>query len=308
MPLFKAFAVMPSSRTTPGTGGLTLALGAYFIWGLIPLYFRLVHDVPPVEMVAWRVLATLPVCAAIVAWTGQTGTILRALADPRAVATLAASGTLIATNWLVYVFAVTHGHVLATSLGYYINPLVNVLAGTVFLKERLSPRQWAAVALAGAGVAILAWGARDMLWISLTLAFSFGGYGLVRKLATVESLPGLTIETVLLAVPAGAYLGWLAASPTGTVIGASLRMDLLVAISGPVTGIPLLLFAAAARKMDYSTLGFIQYLAPTMVFILGLTVFDEPLRPVQLGSFMLIWSAVAVFSWDLVARRRGKSG
>lgn len=296
-----------SMQSSKPPGGLSYALGAYFMWGLIPLYFALVREVPPVEIVAWRVLFTVPVCLAIVAWRRQTGAVLRGFAEGRTLRALCVSGTLIATNWLIYVFAVTHGHVLAASLGYYINPLVNVLAGTLFLKERLSRWQWLAVAIAGTGVAILAWGARDMLWISLALALSFGSYGLVRKLVPAESLPGLTIETILLAVPAAIYLGWLSTTPAGTSFGVSARLDAALPFSGMVTGIPLLLFAVAARRMDYSTLGFVQYLAPTMVFILGLVVFNEPLRPVQLISFGLIWAAIAVFSWDLLSRSRGSA-
>jgi chloramphenicol-sensitive protein RarD len=295
----------PDPRSTGTGGGLPLALGAYFIWGLIPLYFAMARAVPPVEMVAWRIMFTLPFCLAVVAVRRQQGAVMLAIRDRRVLLTLAASGLLIAANWLVYVFAVTHGHVLASSLGYYINPLVNVLAGTLFLGERLSSRQWAAVAVAGLGVAILAWGARDMLWISLTLAFSFGGYGLVRKLAPVESLPGLTVETLLLTIPATICLVWLATSPGGTSMGKSAELAAVLACSGVVTGTPLLLFAGAARRMDYSALGMVQYLAPTMVFVLGLTVFGEPLRPIQLGCFVLIWSAVAIFSWDLLARRKG---
>lgn len=295
---------MPSSLQSSRTGsGLPLALGAYFLWGLIPLYFAQTRAVPAGEMVAWRVLFTLPFCLAVVAFSRQGKVLLKAVRNWRLVLILAASGVLIACNWLVYVFAVTHGHVLASSLGYYINPLINVLAGTLFLKERLSRLQWAAVAVAACGVAVLAWGAHDMLWISLTVAFSFGGYGLVRKLAPVESLPGLTIETALLTLPAAIYLLWLAGTPDGTSLGISTRLDLIIACAGIITGTPLLLFAGAARRMDYSTLGFVQYLTPTMVFVLGLTVFGEPLQPIQLGSFVLIWCAVAMFSWDLLSRR-----
>lgn len=296
---------MPLSEPSPRRGGgLPLALGAYAIWGIIPLYFASLRSLPAAEMVAWRVMFTVPFCLAITAWRREISQLRQVLSRPRMIAILAASGSLIASNWLMYVFAVTHGHVLAASLGYYINPLFNVVAGTLFLREKLSRPQWLAAALAGTGVAVLAWGARDMLWISMTLALSFGTYGLVRKLAPVESLPGLTIEALLLAAPAAAYLAWLAMTAGGTSLGVSPARDLLIALSGPITGTPLLLFAAAARRMDYSTLGFTQYISPTVVFLLGLTVFGEPLRPIQLGCFVLIWTSVAVFSWDVLARRR----
>jgi chloramphenicol-sensitive protein RarD len=276
----------------------------YLIWGLIPLYFRLLHDVPPFELVGWRVIFTIPVCLILVALLRQFGEVRRALTTPRTLAALAVSAMLIGANWLVYVIAIATGHVFAASLGYYINPLMNVLAGTLFLHERLSHRQWIAVALATVGVGILAWGALNTLWISMGLAVSFCGYGLVRKLAPVESLPGLAVETLVLIVPALALIGWQATQPAGIALGHSPVLDITLASAGIVTGVPLLLFATAARRMDYSTLGFVQFLAPTLVFLLGLFVFHEPLRPVQLASFVMIWAAIAVFCWDLLRNRK----
>ena len=286
------------------TGGLAQAFGAYFIWCLFPLYFAALHAVSPFEVVAWRLLFTLPFCLVMVAVLRQGAQLRAALGNRRLLGALALSGLLIGTNWLVYVIAVMEGHVLAASLGYYINPLVNVLAGTIFLRERLSRLQWIAVALAAIGVAMLAWGALDTLWISLGLAFSFAGYGLVRKLAPVESLPGLTVETLVLLVPALGLLGWQATSTAGLAMGESLATSLLLACAGVVTGIPLLLFAGAARKLDFSVLGFIQFVTPTGVFLMGLFVFGEPLRPVQIFCFLFIWTAIAVFCWDLLSRRR----
>jgi len=284
--------------------GLPHAVGAYLIWGLVPLYFALIEQVPAFEFVAWRVIFTLPVCIAIVLVRRQVASVIAALRNPRVVGLLVLSSALVASNWLTYVAAIQTGHVLATSLGYYINPLINVLMGTLFLKERMSRTQWVAVAIAAVGVSLLAWGAREMLGISLVLAASFATYGLVRKLVPVGSLPGLTIETLATYTPAIAYLAWRAASPAGIHFGADWRVDLLLAGTGVVTAIPLLLFAEAARRMNYSTLGFIQFLAPTIVFFLGLFVFHEPLRPVQLVCFVMIWSAAAIFVWDLWSRGR----
>lgn len=286
------------------TGGLAQAFGAYFIWCLFPLYFAALHAVSPFEVVAWRLLFTLPFCLVMVAVLRQGAQLRAVLGNPRLLGALALSGLLIGTNWLVYVIAVMEGHVLAASLGYYINPLVNVLAGTIFLRERLSRLQWIAVALAAIGVAMLAWGALDTLWISLGLAFSFAGYGLVRKLAPVESLPGLTVETLVLLIPALGLLGWQASSSAGLAMGESPATSLLLACAGIVTGIPLLLFAGAARKLDFSVLGFIQFVTPTGVFLMGLFVFGEPLRPVQVFCFVFIWTAIAAFCWDLLSRRR----
>lgn len=286
-----------------GAGGLAPAIGAYLIWSLFPLYFSLLGDVSPFEVVAWRLLFTLPFCLLMIALMRQGKELRAAIVQPRIVAALALSGLLIGSNWLVYVIAVMHGHVLATSLGYYINPLVNVLAGTLFLRERLSRLQWLAVALAAVGVGILAWDAVDTLWISVSLALSFGGYGLTRKLAPVDALPGLTIETIVLLVPALGLLAWQAATPEGLAMGTSLKLNLLLPCAGVLTGVPLLLFAAAARRLEFSTLGFIQFMTPTGVFLLGLFVFHEPLKTTQLICFLFIWTAIAAFCWDLLARR-----
>lgn len=285
-------------------GGLPYALGAYAIWGLFPLYLMQIHHVPPLEFVGWRVVLTLPVCLVIIVLRRQLGQLLAALRDPKAVGILAASALIIGVNWLVYVTAVQTGHIFAASLGYYINPLVNVLTGTIFLKERLSRTQWFAVAVAGFGVSILAWGAWEMLGISLTLAISFAGYGLLRKLAPVESLPGLAVESFLLLLPATGILAWQVAQTGGLSFGHGTMNDSLLACAGLVTATPLLLFAAAARRMEYSTLGFVQYLAPTLVFLFGLFVFEEELRTVQLVCFLFIWTAVAIYSIDLLTRRK----
>jgi chloramphenicol-sensitive protein RarD len=291
-------------QTTRRSGGLAQAFGAYLIWCLFPLYFAMLHAVSPFEVVAWRLLFTLPFCLIMVAVLRQGAQLRAALGNPRLLGTLAVSGLLIGTNWLIYVLAVMEGHVIAASLGYYINPLVNVLAGTIFLRERLSRLQWTAVGLAAIGVAMLAGGALDTLWISMGIALSFAGYGLVRKLAPVESLPGLTVETLVLLIPALGLLGWQAPGPAGLAMGQSLNISLLLACAGIVTGIPLLLFAGAARKLDFSVLGFIQFVTPTGIFLLGLFVFGEPLRPVQIFCFLFIWTAIAVFCWDLLSRKR----
>ena len=284
--------------------GLPLALGAYAIWGLLPLYFYFLLFVPPLELIGWRVIFTLPVCLLVVIVRRQGQQLRLALTNPKVLLYLITSATLIGANWLVYIYAVQSGHVLSASLGYYINPLLNVLLGTVFLRERLTRQQWIAVAMATVGVAILAFGALDTLWISLTLAFSFGTYGLVRKLAPVESLPGLTIETLIWTPFAIAIVGWYAGSAEGSAMHHGWISALMIVGTGIMTAAPLLLFASAARRMDYSLLGFVQFLAPTMVFFIGLFVFEERLQIVQLACFLLIWTAIALFSWDLFARRR----
>ena len=295
---------MSSVSQTPRSSAMPMALTAYLIWGLLPLYLMLVRDVPPFEFVGWRVIFTVPLCLLFIVLRRQGPDLFAALANRQVLRNLALSALLIGTNWLIYIAAIQEGHVFAASLGYYINPLVNVLAGTLFLGERLTQRQWWAVGLATAGVAVLAWGALDMVWISLSLAVSFSFYGLIRKITPVGSLPGLTIESAILLLPACAIALWYAQTPAGTSFGHDLSSSLLIALSGVLTAVPLLLFAIAARRMDYSTMGFLQFLAPTIVFLLGLFVFHEPLRPVQLASFIAIWCAIALFVWDLFARRK----
>ena len=285
------------------TNGLPLAVATFLIWGLMPLYLMLVKVVPPVEFVGWRIVFTLPICLVLVLALRQTAQLRAALAWP-VLRLLLLSSVMIAINWLVYTVAVQTGHVLATSIGYYMNPLANVLAGTLFLGERLSQRQWLAVALAALGVSLLAWDALDTMGISLALAGSFCAYGLIRKMAPVESLPGLSVESLILLGPASALLIWTAQGPAGSAFGHDSTLSLLIAASGIITAAPLLMFAMAARKMDYSTLGMVQFLAPTIVFFLGLFLFDEPLKPSQLACFVLIWAAIAVFLWDLFEQRR----
>ena len=282
--------------------GLGAALGAYLIWGFLPLYLILVRSVPAFEFVAWRIVWTLPICLIIVAVRRQGPDLRKAFADRKTLRWLALSSTLIAVNWVVYVWAIQHGEVYAASLGYYINPLVNVLLGTVILGEKLSRAKWVAVGLATIGVAFLAVGAITTLWISLTLALSFGTYGLVRKQVPVGSLPGLTIEAALLLVPSLLVAGWYGAT-RGSSLLVSPDLSAAIVLGGLVTAIPLLMFAIAARRMPYSILGFIQFLAPSIVFVLGLTVFDQPLLPAQAACFGCIWVAAAIFAWDLIRRR-----
>ena len=284
--------------------GLGAAVGAYVIWGFLPLYLILVSSVPPFEFVGWRIIWTLPLCLLIVAYRKQGGEVRRALADRKTLALLLLSATLIAINWVVYVWAIQNGQVYAASLGYYINPLVNVLLGTLLLGERLSRPHWVAVAIAGIGVSLLLAGALTTLWISLTLAMSFGTYGLIRKQVPVGSLPGLTIESAILLVPALGVAWYYAQSPAGSSFVQDIGLSLAIMLGGALTAFPLLLFAIAARKLPYSTLGFIQFLAPSIVFILGLTVFGEELNYAQAACFACIWAAAAIFIWDLWSRSR----
>lgn len=295
---------------TPGPagsnqGGLPYAI-AYGIWGFVPLFFKLIASVPPVEVLAQRIIWSLPLCFAIMLFRRQIGEYLAALKDWRTLRLLLASAVLIAVNWLVYIYSIFTDHVLAASLGYYLNPLVNVMLGMIFLGERLSRLQLVAVVIAGVGVAILLAGALDTLWISLTLAFSFGIYGLLRKVVPVGSLPGLSVETTVLLLPSLGVAAWYLWAGDGRGFGSDTSISLLLMAGGVVTAVPLLLFATAARRMSYAALGFVQFLAPTLQFLLSLFVFHEPLKPVQLACFVLIWISIAVFSFDMLRKMRAE--
>lgn len=297
----------PTDEPDRQGGGLPYALGAYILWGLFPIYLLFVRAVPPAELVGWRILFTIPVCLLIVTFRRQWPELMRALLAPKVVGWLLLTATLIGMNWTIYLVAILSGHLYATSLGYYINPLINVLIGTLFLGERLSRWQWLAVVLAVVGVAILATGALTTLWVSLILGTSFSVYGVVRRTLPVGSLPGLTVEALVLTIPAIGIIAYFATSAQGVSLGKEWAVDVAVSFSGLATALPLLMFAIAARRMDYSALGFVQFIAPTTVFILGLTVFHEPLNTAQIWSFIFIWVAIAFFAGDLLLRRKSEA-
>jgi chloramphenicol-sensitive protein RarD len=294
-----------SQHSAPSHGpGLPYALGAQIIWGLLPLYLRLVHVVPAFEFVSWRVLFTLPFCLLFIVARQQLRELITALTTWAVLRMLVISALLIATNWLIYVYAIQSGQVYAASFGYYVAPLLQVLAGTVILKERLSPRQWTAVALSCLGVVVLGWKEIGMLGISLAMALSWVAYGFVRKIVPVGSVPGLTVETMVLAPLAAIGALWFSAAPGGSSFGHDFGLSILIACSGLVTAVPLVLFAIAARRIDFTVLGMLQFSSPTLVFLLGVIVFHKPLDQLQLASFGIIWTAIGLFVWDLLSRRR----
>lgn len=289
---------MPHADRADRTG-LMLGLAAYLMWGVMPLYFKALTHVPATEIVAHRIVWSVILLAAIATLWRRWPAIAAAFATPKVVAILTVTALLIAGNWLTYIFAVVTGHVLEASLGYYLNPLVNVLLGVVLLGEKLSRPRIVATALAAGGVAVLALGAGSGLWISLTLAVSFGLYGFVRKVAPVDSLEGLSVETALLAPFAIGWLVWLDRAGTGGFGHFGLGTDVLLMLGGAITAVPLLLFTAAARRLPYSTLGFLQYLAPTLQFLLAVLAFGEPFTTSHLVCFAAIWTALAIFSMDV---------
>ncbi|PZU08082.1 MAG: EamA family transporter RarD [Sphingobium sp.] len=280
-------------------------VAAYGLWGLLPLFFRLLHHVDPTEIVTQRVIWSLLLIVAILAARNALRPFFIVLLDRKLVLRLALSAALIAINWLTYVWAVNKDHVVAASLGYFLNPMVNVTLGVIVLKEKLRHRQVAAIAVAAVGVAILAASALTTLWISLTLAFSFAFYGLVRKLTPVAPMTGLGVETALLTPPAIAYLFWEAAHG-GIGFGQDVATSSLLVLAGAVTTVPLVLFAVAAQRLPMSTLGLLQYLAPTLQFLCGVLLLGETLGTGQMVSFGLIWLGLIFFAGDGIAVARRK--
>lgn len=286
----------------PARTGLLLGIGAYVSWGILPLYLKLLKGVPALQVLAHRILWSLILLAAIVLVL-KRGKAIMAAARGRTLLLLCASAALIAVNWMVYIWSVQNNHVLEASLGYFINPLINVALGVALLGERIRKGQAIAVGIAALGVAILAISGGGAIWISLALALSFGFYGLVRKIAAIDALGGLTVETLLLAAPALAVL--LQASGNGTAaFGVDRHLDMLLILAGAVTAAPLLMFAAAARRMRYSTLGLLQYLAPTLQFLLAITVFGEVMTLSHIVCFALIWSGLALYVLSSVRKPR----
>lgn len=284
--------------------GLPEAVGAYTIWGFMPLFFKQLQGISPVEIVAHRVMWSVLLVLAILWARKSLHEFLIAIRDPHTRRFMIASTTLIAGNWLIYIWAITNEHILAGSLGYYINPLINVALGVVFFSERMNRTQLIAITLAAAGVLVLASESLASIWISLSLAGTFGLYGMVRKMAPVGSLPGLACETVLMLPFAIGYAIWAHLYDPTPGFGYSGYTDAFLIAGGAITTIPLLLFASAARKMPLSTLGFVQFIGPTIQFMLGVFVYDEPFTRAHAICFALIWTAVAVFCLDGVRRSR----
>jgi chloramphenicol-sensitive protein RarD len=282
--------------------GLIYGLAAYGAWGVFPIYLKAVRAVPVVEVLCHRVVWALAVLLVVTGVRRELREVAAALRDRRALLVLSGSTVAIAINWLVYIYSVTHDRMLESSLGYYINPLVTVLLGIVLLGERLTPLMKAAVVSAAAGVAWLAIDLGQLPWISLVLALSFASYGLLRKIAPVGALIGLTVETLLLAPLAAAYLGWAVTQGHSGFLSGGPGMRALLLLAGPVTVVPLLCFAAAARRLPLSTIGFLQYLSPTLQFLLAVAVYGEPFGRGRAGAFACIWVAVALFAFDSIRR------
>ena len=283
--------------------GFWFGVGAYGLWGVLPIYFKAIDEVGSIDIVAHRVLWSVPFLFLLLFTFGGARELRRVVREPRTIGFLAVTAVLIATNWLLYVYAVVSGHILAGSLGYYLNPLVNVLMGRLILKEQLSWLQWSAVAIAAVGVSGLAFQAAGQLWISLILAVTFATYGLMRKIAPVEATAGLTVETTLILPLALAWLGWGLAQGL-PVFGTTDVETTLLLLAGVATTVPLILFTAAARRLRYSTLGMLQFIAPTLQFLIAVVIYGEAFTSWHAVAFGSIWLALALYVIALARNAR----
>lgn len=294
--------------TAESRKGLWVAASAFLIWGAMPLYWHFLKIVPSMQIVAHRVLWCAVLVAAWLFWSQGRGWYAAVVANRRLAAMLALSSVCIGANWGLYIWAVNAGHVVESSLGYFINPLLNVVLGTVFLRERLTPMQWVSVAIAALGVLWLTFNYGSFPWIALSLAFSFGIYGLIRKLAAVDSVTGLGVENAYLLLPAIAFLVWAEAHGQGGFFGAwGVGVDALLIFGGVVTAVPLIAFSYAVRRVPLSTMGLMQYIAPTMQFLTGVLIFREPFDNDRAIGFACIWVALAIFAFDSIRRARQRA-
>jgi chloramphenicol-sensitive protein RarD len=287
--------------------GVASGLAAYGLWGLFPLYFPLLEPAGGVEIVAHRVVWSLVFIAVLLTAVRGWPQVRATMTDRRALLVLAGAAVLIAGNWLVFVYGVNSGHVVETSLGYFINPLVSVLLGVVVFTERLRRLQWVAVGIAAVAVGVLTVDYGRPPWIALALAGTFGLYGLMKKLVRVAAAPGLFVETALVVVPAVAVLAVLHAQGEGTAGNAGTGHLLLLLSSGVATAVPLLLFAGATRRIPLSTVGLLQYVTPLMQLAIGVFVYEEPMPPARLAGFVIVWVALAVFTADSLRHARSEA-
>lgn len=295
---------MPAENQSRQTGetlaGVVYSAAAFSIWGFSPIYFRALKEVPAFEILMHRMVWSFVFLLPIVFILGRRHEMASVLKTPRSLLILVGTTLLVGSNWFVFIWAINNDQILQTSLGYYINPLMIVLMGMVFLKERLRRPQILAVLFAATGVIYFTVELGTLPWIALYLALSFGSYGLIRKVAPINPLVGLTIETMLLFLPALAYLLHLHAQGSGTFFSVNYKTDVLLMCAALVTAVPLLLSTSGAKRIHFSTVGILQYIAPSGTFIVAVFIYNEPFRTTQLWTFMLIWTALVIYSVDSV--------
>ena len=289
--------------------GLAATLSAYAMWGVFPLYWKALQVIPSWEIICHRIVWSLVFTLLLLVMQGRQRTLIATLSNRRILLTVIATASLLGSNWLVYIWAVNNGNIVESSLGYFINPLIAVLFGVVFLKERLRPGQWASLSVALAGVLYLTFSYGKFPWIGLTLAITFALYGLLRKTAALHPLDGLFCEITLLSIPATLVLSYLAVQGKSGFISHGTMTTLMLIGTGVITSVPLLLFVFGAQRITLTAVGLLQYLAPTIQFLIGLLIFHEPFPPAKMVGFAIIWSALILFTIEQVfhtLRRQGK--
>ncbi|PWK62830.1 EamA family transporter RarD [Roseicyclus mahoneyensis] len=292
----------PTPQTGDSPAGFAYATTAYLLWGFLPLYMKAIDHIPPAEIIAHRILWSVPVAGLVLIVLGRTGDLVRALKTPRMVGMAAVTATLISVNWGVYVWAIANDRALDAALGYYINPLFSVALGAIVLRERLAAAQWVAVGLAAVAVTILTVSAGVLPWVALVLMTTFGLYGFLRKTLPIGPNQGFLLEVLLLCPPALAYLLWL--GPSGHFTGTTWADTAFLLGTGAVTAIPLMLYANGAKGLRLSTIGVLQYIAPTMIFLIAVFVFAEPFGPARAIAFPLIWAALILYTGSMIRTAR----
>lgn len=294
----------PENRDTPA--GLAYAVSAYVLWGFLPLYMKLLHHIPAAEVVAHRVLWSVPIAGAVLVALGRTSDLRAALTSPRTLAMGVLTAGLISINWGIYVWSIGAGHALDAALGYYINPLFSVALGALLLGERPSPLQMVAIALAVSAVVVLTVAAGSLPWVAIGLFVSWGFYALCKKQLPVGPNQGFLLEVLILLGPALAYLGWLAAQGQGHFLVGVARDSWLLFGCGAVTAIPLMLYANGAKRLRLTTIAILQYIAPTMIFLCAVFVFDEPFGQARMIAFPMIWAALILYSFTMARQMRAR--
>ncbi|MFN4201974.1 MAG: EamA family transporter RarD [Tabrizicola sp.] len=303
----------PAPPRAAVTGGDTLpgflyALTAYMLWGFLPIYMKALAHIPPVEVIAHRVVWSVPIAILVLVWLGRTADLRAALKSPRMLGMAAMTAALISVNWGIYVWAIGSGHALDAALGYYINPLFSIFLGAVFLGERMGRMQLAAIALAVVAVAILTWEAGSLPVVALGLTLTWGVYAYLKRRLPIGPNQGFTLEVLILLAPALAWIGWLQAQGTGHFLAGVVWDDALLLGCGVVTAVPLMIYANGAKGLTLSTIAIMQYIAPTMIFLTAVFVFGEPFSGVKLVAFSLIWAALAIYSAPILAARISRAG
>lgn len=294
----------PEIRNEDSPRGFAFALAAYLLWGFLPFYMKAVAHISPAEVIAHRVVWSVPVAGIILLFLGRTADVREALRSPRTLAMASLTAALITVNWGTYVWAIGAGHALDAALGYFINPLFSIFLGAVLLKERLQPAQIAAIALAGLAVVVLAFDGGGIPWVALCLTVSWGFYAFFRKTLPVGPNQGFFLEVLILAVPSLLYILYLESGGTGHLYRTGLVDTALLVGCGFVTAIPLMIYANGAKLLRLSTIGIMQYIAPTMIFLIAVLVFKEPFGTARMIAFPLIWAGLALYSWSMLIQSR----